>query len=233
MKVQTPPFPAAVVFDLDGTLIDSAPDLHAALNRLMALEGRRQLDLKEVILMIGDGVPKLVERAFEATGAVPNSHDLDEKIAQFTADYEKRATELTVLFPGVVDVLKALKALDIKLAICTNKPQFATLEVLKHFGLMSFFDAVVGGDQLGGVRKPDARHLAAALEAMDVSPDNAVMVGDSPNDIYVAINAQVRSVAVTFGYTRIPVDQLGATRTIDHFDDLNAALSNIMEQKTV
>lgn len=227
MNTNASSLPAAVVFDLDGTLIDSAPDLRAALNRLMASEGRRSLSLQEVILMIGDGVPKLVERGYRATGETPETSELEQRVAHFTADYEKRATELTVLFPGVKDALETLRTDNVRLGICTNKPQTATLEVLSYFGLAEMFDAVVGGDQLNGVRKPDARHLYAALDTLEATHENAVMVGDSPNDIYVAINANVPSIAVSFGYTRIPVRELGATRVIDHFDELSGALSEI------
>ncbi len=227
MKCKLPSFPAAVVFDLDGTLIDSAPDLHTALNRLLASDDRRALDLQEVILMIGDGVPKLVERGYQATGGIPDRSTLSHRIGQFTADYEQHATDLTVLFPGVREVLARLKKRNIPLGICTNKPQAATLQVLRHFELSDTFKAVVGGDQLAGVRKPDARHLLAALDILGVDPLHAVMVGDSPNDIYVAINAAVRSIAVSFGYTRIPVCELGAEQIIDHFDDLEQALSAI------
>ncbi len=227
MASETHGFPAAVIFDLDGTLIDSAPDLHAALNRLMTSEGRRQLDLGEVILMIGDGVPKLVERAYAATGDIPPVSVLAERVRQFSADYEKRATELTKLFPGVLEALDILVDHQVPMGICTNKPQAATLEVLKFFGLNSRFDAVVGGDQLDGVRKPDPAHLRAAIDLLQVAPENVVMVGDSPNDIQVALNAGVPSVAVSFGYTRIPVDQLGAERVINHFSELIVALQEV------
>jgi len=227
MNANLSSLPAAVVFDLDGTLIDSAPDLHAALNRLMASEKRRPLSLAEVVLMIGDGVPKLVERGYQATGEVPKDDEFELRVARFTADYEKRATELTSLFPGVMDALEALRAKNVQLGICTNKPQKATMKVLSFFGLSDMFDAVVGGDQLQGVRKPDARHITTVLEILNVAPADAIMVGDSPNDIYVAINAEVRSVAVSFGYTRIPVQELGANRVINHFDELGGAIAEI------
>ena len=220
-------FPAAIVFDLDGTLIDSAPDLHAALNRLMALENRRSLELSEVIRMIGDGVPKLVERGYQATGEIPEPAELKAKTEQFSADYEKNATELTQLFPGVVNTLEFLSENQVPMGICTNKPQAATLKVLGAFGLSNVFEAVVGGDQLGGVRKPDPRHLMAALEQLNVTPADALMVGDSPNDIDVAINAGVRSIAVSFGYRRVPIEDLGANLIIDRFEDLIDAFKRL------
>ena len=220
-------FPKAVIFDLDGTLIHSAPDLHAALNRLMLLEGRRLLEIAEVVRMIGDGVPKLVERGYEATGKLPTAAELVEKTALFVEDYEKHATELTTLFPNVAETLKVLTKNKIPMGICTNKPQAATLKVLEYFGLSSVFEAVIGGDQLGGVRKPDPRHIMAALDLLGVAPNDAVMVGDSPNDIDVAINAGVRSIAVSYGYRRVPVTAMGATHIIDGFSGLLGVLNKI------
>ena len=220
-------FPKAVIFDLDGTLIHSAPDLHAALNRLMVMEGRRLLEISEVVRMIGDGLPKLVERGYQATGALPDSMELDKKIMHFTEDYEKNATNLTTLFPNVAETLQTLAENQISMGICTNKPQAATHKVLQHFGLSNTFQAVIGGDQLQGVRKPDPRHLIATLDILNVDPKDAVMVGDSPNDIDVAINAGVTSVAVSFGYRRVPVTEMGATHIIDDFADLVGMLNTL------
>ncbi len=220
-------FPKAVVFDLDGTLIHSAPDLHAALNRLMAMENRRLLTISEVVRMIGDGVPKLVERGYQATGMLPNNSELDKSIAHFIEDYEKNSTNLTTLFPNVFATLKTLTENQVLLGICTNKPQAATLKVLQHFELSNIFQAVVGGDQLQGVRKPDPRHLMATLDILNVMPKDVVMVGDSSNDIDVAINAGVTSVAVSFGYRRVSAVEMGATYIIDDFADLVSVLNTI------
>jgi len=219
--------PIAVVFDLDGTLIDSAPDLRHALNRLLVDEQRRELSLKEVIGMIGDGVPKLVERGYQATGDVPESAVLAEKVACFLSDYEVNATVHTTPFPGALDALKALQEAGAKLGICTNKPFQATQEILEEFKLTSYFDTVIGGDSVGGIRKPDARHLLAVLEGLGVKTSETVMVGDSGNDIGVANNAGVRSVVVTFGYCHGPVGELNANAMIDHFDQLLDVLVNL------
>jgi len=218
------PLPKAVIFDLDGTLIHSAPDLRVALNRLLAHEGRRELSLEEVIGMIGDGVPKLVERGFAATGGVPESDVLTERVEVFGRDYEVNATVHTKLFPGALGVLEALREADVLMGMCTNKPVQATREILKEFGVESFFTAVVGGDTLGGIRKPDPRHLQAVLDELNVTAEDTVMVGDSANDIAVAKNADVKAIAVTFGYCHGPVAELDADATIDHFDDLVSAL---------
>jgi len=221
------PLPKAVVFDLDGTLIDSAPDLKFALNRLLLNEGRRTLSLDEVIGMIGDGVPKLVERGYRATGGVPDADDLADRVAVFGRDYEINATLHTKLFPGALSAIKRLIDSDALIGLCTNKPVQATREILREFEIDGLFDAVAGGDSLSGVRKPDPRHLQLVLDDLGVTADEAVMVGDGANDIAVAKNAGVKSVAVTFGYCHGRVEDLHADLMIDHFDQLISGLDTL------
>lgn len=214
-----------LVFDLDGTLIDSAPDLHAALNRLMASEGRRMLKLPEIIPMIGDGVSMLVQRALEATGGAPE--DFEEKLAHYHAIYGAAVADLTLPYPGVMETLESLHRAGYRMAICTNKPEAATHAVLDALDLARFFPAVAGGDTLP-VRKPDAGHLLGTLAMLDSRPERAIMIGDSHNDIQVAINARVRSIAVSYGYRRQPVEQLGADIVVDRFSDIPQALGRLL-----
>ena len=216
--------PPDLVFDLDGTLIDSAPDLHAALNRLMETLGRRMLDLSEVIPMIGDGVPMLVRRALEATGGIPDDHD--KILERYLAIYGAAVADLTAPFPGVVETLEALQQAGHRMAVCTNKPAGATHAILEALGLAGFFSAVAGGDSLP-VRKPDAGHLLGALEMLGSTPGRAIMIGDSHNDILVAINAEVRSIAVSYGYRRQPVEELGADIIVDNFAEIPGALARL------
>lgn len=218
--------PRAVVFDLDGTLVDSVPDIQAALNWLMAREGRRELGRDEVAGMVGDGVPKLVERALLATGGFPDA-GLEPTVAVFASYYEAHAAALTQPFPGVVQALTDLRDAGCLLGVCTNKPQGATAEILEALDLAPFFVAVAGGDTVPGARKPDPRHLMHVLDGMSVAPAETVMVGDSHNDINVAKAAGVPTVAVTFGYAHGPVDELGADVLIDHFDELLPALRQL------
>ncbi len=226
MSAVNEPLPRAVVFDLDGTLVDSVPDIQAALNWLMAREGRRELDRVEVAGMVGDGVPKLVERALLATGGFPDA-GLEPTIEIFAAHYEAHAAALTKPFPGVMQALTDLRDAGCLLGVCTNKPQGATGEILEALDLAPFFKAVAGGDTVPGARKPDPRHLMHVLDGMGTQPSETVMVGDSHNDINVAKAAGVPTVAVTFGYAHGPVDQLGADVLIDHFDELVPALRKL------
>lgn len=217
----------SLIFDLDGTLIDSAPDLQAAANRMLPPLGRREVGEKEVQLMIGDGVPKLVERCFAATGDIPPADELAKHAATFTADYEPRSAELTRTFDGALDVLGRLKAMGIKLSICTNKPYGATMEILKSLKLAEYFDVVIGGDTLPGIKKPDPRHLLAALDEMGAAPEHSAMVGDNHNDVMASHAAGLPVVLLSHGYTKTPVGELGGEAVIDTFADLVTALKSL------
>ena len=219
--------PQAVIFDLDGTLVDSAADIGASLNWLLSGIGRRAVVRAEVVTWVGDGVAKLVERGLEATGGVPAADELAALVARFTDHYEAHSAELTRPFSGVVAALEKLAAAGCRLGVCTNKPEGATWEILETLGLGHFFQAVAGGDTVPGVRKPQPEHVLHVVQELGVPPAAAVMVGDSPNDINAAKAANLRAVAVSFGYTRVPPAELGADALIDHFDELVAALEKL------
>lgn len=221
----------ALIFDFDGTLIDSAPDLQAAANRMLVPLGRREVGLKEVQMMIGDGVPKLVERCFVATGEIPPEAEFQTHVAAFIKDYEPRSAELTCPFDGAIDVLKSLKTRGIKLSICTNKPYGATMSILKTLELAPYFDVVIGGDTLPGIKKPDPRHLQAALEQMGVTTDACAMVGDNHNDVMAAHGAGLAVVLLSHGYTKTPARELGGEAVIDHFNELETALAALDVRK--
>lgn len=208
----------AVLFDLDGTLVDSLPDLAAAVNRMLAKAGRAPLEPAEVKAMVGDGAATLVARAFAARGGLPGA-DVAPLLADFLADYEPRSAELTRPWPGVVETLTALKARGLALAVCTNKPTKATREVLAVLSLDGFFEVVVGGDDTPAL-KPDPRHITLILDRLGLRADEAVMVGDSINDVLAAKAAGVASIVVGFGYARGPAAELGADHVINDFRQL-------------
>lgn len=212
----------ALLFDLDGTLIDSLPDLAHALNLQLAEEGLAALALADVRLMIGDGARKLVERAFAAAGQSPLTQP-ERQVARFLELYEDSPAVRTVIYPGVVETLSYLKSLDLKLAVVTNKPQDATLKVLAGLGMNGLFEVVVGGGAATAL-KPDPAPLLLALERLGAQPSQAVMIGDNANDVGAARAIGIPVVAVAYGYARTEPAQLGADILIESFADLTTAL---------
>ncbi len=217
----------AVVFDLDGTLVESAPGLQLSANRVLAAGGRRPLSLDEVKSMVGNGVPALVARAFAATGEKLDAVAHAEIVRRFERHYVTDCLTHTALNPGAAEVLAALAGDGLGVGLCTNKPQEATLALLEHLGIAGFFTSIVGGDMLDGIRKPDPRHVQAVLDALGAVPDYAVMIGDSPVDVAAGRNAGIKVVAVTFGYPLGPIEALGADKYIDHFDELRGLLRGL------
>ena len=213
-------WPRAVLFDLDGTLIDSAPDIAAAVNELLSRSNRGPLTLAEVTSMIGNGVEKLVERAFAATtgGALQPAALRREQMAMVDV-YADHLTDLTVPMPGAPDVLEALHADGILLGLVTNKPQRFIETILDHFGMSSLFGTVIGGDA-GVTKKPAPDMLLAAMQQLGVEPWNTIMVGDSTSDVEAARAAGVPGVVVRGGYSNVALEQLGADAVIGGLDEL-------------
>lgn len=207
----------AVVFDLDGTLIDSAPDIHAAINHIIAEDGFPPLSLPLITSFIGNGVATLVERAYRHLGALPSDQDLDVTVARFADVYAQNAAVLTRPYPGVVDGLEALKRSGVRLGVCTNKPSAIAWSILKALDIGDVFDAVIGGDSCAR-RKPDPEPLFACIDALGAAPMHAIYIGDSETDVQTAFAAGVRMVAVTYGYAQVEPADLGADATIDRID---------------
>lgn len=221
----------AVLFDLDGTLIDSAEDLCAALNRMLAEEGLRPLALAEVVPMIGDGAAKLVERALAAAGGGSSAGALPELTRRFLAHYEPHAAERTRVIPGAAEALAALAAEGFALAICTNKPEQATRSILAALDLERHFAAVVGGDSVPGRPKPDPAMVLAAVDRLGVGRHEAVMVGDAPNDVLAARAAGLPVLLRRGGYTSVPAEELGADAVFADFSELPAAIEALPAAK--
>jgi phosphoglycolate phosphatase len=219
-------WPQAILFDLDGTLIDSVPDIAAAVNELLARDTLPALHVDEVRVMIGYGVTMLVKRAFAARNIDLTGAILDEKTAIFSGIYEQHLTDLTVVLPGARDILAHYRAVGKKLALVTNKPQAATLKVLEHFGLADAFAVVVGDSGLP--RKPEPDMVLHALAQLDVSPGKAVMVGDSVADVKSARAAHVPSILVRGGYTNVPLETLQAGQIINSLLELPLAIAALL-----
>jgi phosphoglycolate phosphatase len=216
----------AVVFDLDGTLVDTAPDLSAHLNEMLAELGRPGLDLEEIRPMIGDGARALLQRGLDASGGLPAGADLDALFLEFVTRYTARPVRFGTVYDGVLDVLAALHAEGVRLGVCTNKAQAPSDAVLAALGLDRWFPVIIGGDSLT-VRTPDPGHLRAVLERHDIPPTRSIMIGDSETDLLTARATPMPCVLVSFGYTRIPAADLGPDQVIDHFDQLQAALAGL------
>ncbi|MSO76022.1 MAG: phosphoglycolate phosphatase [Alphaproteobacteria bacterium] len=215
-----------LIFDLDGTLVDSAPDLRAALNRVLAEAGRPPLPLATVTRMIGDGAFNLVKRGFSATGVTPNNSELAAWVERFILGYEAAAAVETRPYPGVVDTLAGLRRQGLRLAVCTNKFQAASESLLRVLDLEQYFDAVIGGDKVPA-QKPDPGHVRAALVRLEVDPAAAVMIGDSPNDVAAGRGAGLKVICLSYGYSRVAPAALGADILLDRFDAIPAALATL------
>jgi phosphoglycolate phosphatase len=213
-----------LVFDLDGTLIDSAPDLCAALNEMLRERGCPPLVLPQVRRMIGDGVPVLVARALAASGADPG--EAASALPRFLQFYEADAVRQTRPYPGVPETLAALRERGYRTAICTNKPQHATATVLGGLGLAGLFDGVAGGDRFA-VRKPDPGHLLGLIGLLGGDAAAAAMIGDNENDAAAARAAGLPLILMRYGYARVDPEVLGADALLDDFADLPAALDRL------
>lgn len=207
--------PGAVIFDLDGTLIDSVPDLAAAVNRMLAAEGQPPMAAAEVQSYVGNGAPVLVARVLAARG-IDKAREAALTKAMI-ADYTQRSTDLTRPYPGVLAALTTLADAGCRLGLCTNKPAAPTLAILADLGLAGCFDTVIAGDTLAQ-RKPDAAPLLAARAALGGGA--CLYVGDSEVDAACAANAALPFALFTRGYLHCRPDQVTAAARFDDFADL-------------
>jgi phosphoglycolate phosphatase len=211
-----------LLLDLDGTLVDTVPDLAGALNRLMASRGLATFSQRETAAMIGDGVTVLVARAFAARGGTPDG----QAMADFSRDYGAHLSDASKPFPGVPEFLQDVASAGWRLAICTNKTEAAARTLLQTLGLMHLLCAIGGGDSFP-VRKPDPAHLLATLRLAGGEPAEAVMAGDHANDVAAAHGAGVKAVFVTWGYGRIEM-AAGADAVADDLPALRAAIERLV-----
>jgi len=216
----------ALLFDLDGTIIDSAPDVCASINQTLGTMGRPPITVDNIKALVGFGARTLCEKTLAMTGKPSNEEEINFLLTGFLNYYRKNPSEHTVIFPGALNALSLFKNAGIKLGICTNKPEATCLPVLEALKLRQFFSSVICGDTLA-FRKPDPRHVFHTLDDMGADASNAALIGDSEADIKAAHNAGLPSVLVTFGYCHVPFDTLNADAIIDHFDNLDSALKAI------
>ena len=214
----------AVIFDLDGTLIDSAPDIHAAANTVLERRDIAPFTLAEARGFVGHGAAVFVERCLTARGLADDAALQAEVLDEFLAIYEG-AVHLTQPYPGVEACLDALTVKGLDLAVCTNKPEGPTAAVLTHLGLERHFVVVVGGDTMA-MRKPDPRPLHEVIAR--VGAERAVFVGDSEVDAETAARAEVPFALYTQGYRRTPAEDLPHDARFDAFGDLPAIVRRLL-----
>lgn len=212
-----------VVFDLDGTLVDTAPDLIETLNIVFAREGLPPVEYAAARNMIGGGARKMIESALELEGGPSSGGKVDRMFADFVAYYAAHVADKSQPFPGLNAALDQLSARDCRLAVCTNKLEGLSRLLLDALDLTRRFSAICGQDTYG-IQKPDPEILRLTIHAAGGDVQRAVMVGDSGTDIATAHAARIPVVAVDFGYSQTPINELGPDRLISHFDQLLAAV---------
>lgn len=215
-----------VVFDLDGTLVDTAADLGNATNKLLALEGLAAIPIQKFRTLISYGARHMIERGFAEHGVKKTEAEIDTLLASFLADYGKHIAVESRPYPGTMDLLARLREAGHRLAVCTNKRERLARSLLAELKMDGIFHALTGRDTLP-VHKPDPGHLIGTVILADGDLGRTVMVGDSDVDILTAKSAGLPSIGVSFGYSREPIASFKPTAVIDHFDALDAVLDNI------
>ncbi|WP_374470190.1 phosphoglycolate phosphatase [Phenylobacterium sp.] len=210
---------AVIAFDLDGTLVDTAPDLVGTLNWLLAEEGLAPLPLDEARPFIGKGARWLIQRGFAAADAPLPPERVPELFDRFIDRYHAHIADESRPYPGLVAALERLKAEGARLAVCTNKLTGLSQSLLEALDLSRHFEAVVGADAAPAA-KPDPRHLTTAVEAVGGEIGRAILVGDAATDAGAARAAGAGLILVSFGYTETPAAELSPDVLIDHFDEL-------------
>jgi phosphoglycolate phosphatase len=208
----------ALIFDLDGTLVDTAPDLMAATNHVLNLAGRPNISEEQLRQFVGQGAMNLIKRGLAATGGMLDEAEIKRLHDKFLAFYGDNLAVHSQVFPGVVKFLEEAKIRGLKLGVCTNKVEGLSNKLLNGIGLAKYFSAVVGGDTLP-IMKPDVAPYNEVARRLGVAPQRTLMFGDSETDIRTAQNVGVPVIAVSFGYTHAHVSNFAPTYVIDHYDE--------------
>jgi phosphoglycolate phosphatase len=212
-----------IVFDLDGTLVDTAPDLIDTLNLVLGDQGLPTVPYDEARPLIGGGAKAMIERALAFEGRSASANDVEALYTSFVAHYSEHIADRSRPFSGVETALDRLAAEGCRLAVCTNKLEWLSRRLLDALNLTDRFAAICGQDTFG-IQKPDPQIFRATVMRAGGNPVQAIMVGDSVTDIRTAQAAKVPVIAVDFGYTDVPVAQLGPDRVIGSFSQLPDAI---------
>ena len=214
-----------IVFDLDGTLVDTAPDLMAATNAVLTGHGRRPVSLAEIRDMVGQGARKLIERGFAATGEAIEEALLEPLYGDFIDYYMANIAVNSQLFPGVIALLDKCKSNGLGMAVCTNKLEAMSVKLIEELGLTHYFGAIIGPDTIG-IAKPDPAPYHEAVRRCGGQSQASLMIGDSATDIATARAAGVPSIGVSFGYTDRHVSHFEPDHVVDHFDEVWPIIDN-------
>ena len=216
-----------IVYDLDGTLADTAEDLVATLNWLLAREGLAPMPVESAGSLVGAGARALIKRGFAASGKILDAQAMEALFADYLSYYSAHIMERSRLYPGVDKALGVFERAGWRQAVCTNKTESLAKLLIARLGIADRFAFICGQDTFG-IGKPDAKPLLRTIAASGGANDRAVMVGDSGTDIMTARAANVPVIAVDFGYADVPVKELGPDRVISHFDELMAACDALL-----
>ena len=218
-----------IVFDLDGTLINSAPDLCYALNQTLSEINIPEITLQEVMGYLGDGALELIKRGITKYSNIKN-FDTELLRLRFLEIYDNCLLNKTDFYPNVLQSLKDLKKMDFTLAICSNKPELLAKRIIDGLDGSSFFDRITGGDTYE-FRKPDPRHLINTILETGKKVEAAIMIGDSDNDINCAKKANIPSIAVNFGYSKVPVESLKPDLVMSDYINLTQHIKDIKKKQ--
>lgn len=216
-----------IVFDLDGTLVETAPDLHAALNHTLAQKNLAPVSLESIRMMIGDGAKALIRKGLAQNDAMIDETEIDEVLwPSFLDHYLQNITRFSQPFDDCRETLTDLQSAGAALTVCTNKAQHLAEQVLKELEMDQFFSSTVGGDHLE-IKKPDGRHITETVRLGGGDPSRAIMVGDAWTDERAARDAELPFVFVSFGYGTLSNEPYDSLRSIDHWRDMKRALSEL------
>jgi phosphoglycolate phosphatase len=222
--------PLLVVFDLDGTLVETAPDLIAALNVALVKEGIPELPLASARNLIGGGARKLIERGLEVAGRDCTVAEIDQMMKNFIAYYAEHIADLSRPFDGLESALDELAAKGATFAVCTNKLEWLSKLLMDRLDLSRRFAAICGADTFG-IAKPDPSFLRQTVARAGGNMASTIMVGDAGPDVGVARRANVPVIGVTFGYTETPIEELKPDRVISRMLDLPQAVDELLVER--
>jgi phosphoglycolate phosphatase len=219
----------SVIFDLDGTIADTAPDLVDAANAALAADDIGPAPAEAIKARVGYGARAMLQSGIEALGLESDPEQLRRLSEKLVSHYEQNIAGKTKLFPGFEDAAACLRARGAKLLLCTNKRTRLTSPLLPLLGIGSLFDAIACGDTFP-YHKPDPRHITSLVETAGAGVSGAIMVGDSEVDGAAARAAGIPFVAVSFGYAGVPLSELCADAIIDHYSELPALIGHLLER---